>query len=123
MRALFIDDKAKSEVARVVAFAMDHLYYPGKSSVPGDDPRFVAMLNTYRCVFTFTHIPQGTFRHLTISIPRKNMYPNEIATFVIADLFGFTGYDEINAPHEPGADWMIGIENNAVMIAQQTDQL
>ena len=123
-RLLVVDDKARAEVARVVSHAMDHPYYPGRSSMPGDDPCFVAMLDTYRCVFTFTHTNIGVYRQLTVSIPIKDKYPNPVAIFHIADLFGFTGYDIRNEPSKPGDDWLIDIRQNenAVMIAQEAKQ-
>lgn len=118
MRALVIDDTAKAEVARVIAYAMDHPYIPHQSPVPGDNPNFVAKLDTYRAVFTFTRIEGKIYRHLTISIPRPQMFPNPIAAFHIAELFGFTGY---KGADRPGTDWMIDVKHdeNAVMIAQE----
>src|SRR5262245_22969914 len=121
MRALLIDDKARAEVGRVVAYAMDHPYRPGAGSpVPGDDPGHVVYLLTYRCVFTFTHIAGRVIRHLTISVPAKEKYPNPIAAFHIAEMFGFTGYDE-KKPDTPGPDWMCDAKKNenCVMNAQE----
>jgi hypothetical protein len=128
MRALLIDDAARAEVARVVAYAMDHPYFPnrsvdiakGGSLIPGDDPGHVANLNTYRCVFTFTHIGGRVLRHLTISIPRAQHFPHPIAAFMIAELFGFIGYDE-KKPDRPGPDWYVDVKSdeNCVMIAQE----
>jgi len=120
MRALLIDDAAKAKVARVVAHAMSHIYVPRRSPIPGDDPNFVVNLDTYRCVFTFTRIDGKLYRHLTISIPRPNIYPNPIAAFHIAVLFGFTGYNE-NDPEKPGVDWMMDVkrDENAVMLVQE----
>ena len=122
MRALLIDDKAKAEVARVVSYAMDHPYRPGAGSpVPGDDPGHVVYLQTYRCVFTFTIIAGRKLRHLTISIPPKEKFPHPIAAFMIADLFGFTGYDDKNKPGAPGPDWHCDVKKNenCVMITQE----
>jgi hypothetical protein len=122
MRALIIDDATRSEVARVVSYAMDHPYFPaiGGKLVPGDDPGHVANLDTYRCVFTFTHIGGRVLRHLTISIPRPGMLPNVIAAFFIAELFGFTGYN-IEEASKPGPEWLIDVnsDEHCVMIAQE----
>jgi hypothetical protein len=128
MRPLLIDDAARAEVARVVAYAMDHPYFPnrpidiasGASLIPGDDPGHVANLSTYRCVFTFTHLNDRVHRHLTISVPRPGMYPNMIAAFMIAELFGFTGYNE-QEPGRPGPDWYCDVkrDENCVMIVQE----
>jgi len=122
-RALLIDDKAKAEVARVVAYAMDHPYHPSRTkSVPGDDPGHVVYLQTYKCVFTFTHSSGKVFRHLTISVPAKDKFPHPIAAFMIAEMFGFTGYDDKHKPGAPGPDWMVDVKNNegCVMLAQET---
>ena len=121
MRPLLIDDEARSKVNAVIAYAMEHPYTPYVSPIPGDDPGFVAYLNTYRCVFTFTRAQGMVYRHLTISVPAKDKYPNPIAAFMIAELFGFTGYNE-KEPDIPGPNWMCDIkrEDNCVIIAQET---
>jgi|SRR5215475_10582682 len=121
MRALFIDDEARRKVDRVIAYAMDHPFYPGKSPTPGDIPGYVAFLNTYRCVFTFTRTRGMIYRHLTISVPPENKYPNPVAAFLIAQLFGFTGYND-KKPEVPGPDWMMDIrdDENCIMIVQET---
>jgi hypothetical protein len=95
IRPLVVDDAARQKVKRIVDYALDpaHWYRPGKDSrVPGNDPHFVAHLDTYRCVFTITDGPQGAFRHLTISIPSEQ-YANVFVAYTIAELFGFTGWD------------------------------
>jgi hypothetical protein len=121
MRALLIDDIAKAKVAKVVSYAMDHPYTPFISPIPGENPNHVADLNTYRCVFTFTRAEGRLYRHLTISVPKQQKYPNPIAAFMIAELFGFTGYNE-KEPSRPGLNWIIDINNeeNCVMLAQET---
>ena len=118
MRPLIIDDKAKTEANRVIAYAMDHPYHPGQP-VPGDNPNFVAQLGTYRCVFTFTHISGKVFRHLSISVPSEK-YSNPIAAFMIADLFGFTGWNEQMGGQIPKS-WFgqVNEEEHAVVLAQE----
>lgn len=120
MRPLFIDDEARAEVARVVSHAMDHPFYPGRSATPGDDPHFVALLNTYRTVFTFTHIDDRVYRHLTISVPVTGKYAHPVAAFTIASLFGFTGYDD-SKPLKPGEDWLVDTNENenSIVLAQE----
>ena len=121
MRPLIIDDAARARAAEIVAHAEAHPYRPGMPS-PGDDPRFVAHLNTYRAVFTFTHANDLIYRHLSVSIPAKpgsdKPYPGPEAVFVIADLFGFTGFDEDKL--EPPADWNFRPhpEERCVVVAQ-----
>ena len=105
MRALIIDDAARAEVARVKAHAASHHYGPGQPA-PGGDPRFVARLSTYRAVFTYTHFGGVVYRDLSVSVLSNSSYPlpNPAAVFVIADMFGFSGYD-ISNPTRPGKDW------------------
>jgi hypothetical protein len=124
LRPLFITDELKAEVKRVLDFASGNFYYPGKSeTIPGDDPRHVLEIPTgYRCVFSITISPQGKpWRHLSISVPKKGAVPHPISAFVIAALFGFTGYDIDRPSPEPPADWFFDLnrEDNCVIIAQE----
>ena len=107
IRPLVIDDAARAQAARVVAYAMDHPYYPRPGcAVAGDNPNHVAHLDTYRVVFTFSHDGEGhVFRHMSISVPGTK-YPNPVAVFHIAELFGFTGYTP-GQPMKPPEDWII----------------
>jgi hypothetical protein len=118
MRALIIDDTAKTEIARVKTHAEAHHYTPGAWKVPGDDPRYVAKLGSYRVVFTITHAGHDVFRHLSVSVP-GNKYPNPAAVFLIAHEFGFTGWDE-KVPGDPGPDWVVGPHKHdrCVVVAQ-----
>lgn len=107
MRVLTIDDEAKAKVAAVVAHAEKHPYYPSQTTLaPGDDPKFVAKLDTFTAVFTFTHDEGKVYRHLTVSVPGKK-YPHPIAAFTIARLFGFTGWDEKMGDMPPDR-WIAG---------------
>jgi len=96
MRPLVIDHHARRQVHRVMNFALDpkHWYRPGikDAGVPRSDYRFVANLNSYRCVFTITEADGIVARHLSISVPSED-YPNPFAAYTIAELFGFTGWD------------------------------
>src|SRR5215831_1573268 len=94
LRPLIINDKARAKAAKVLKHAEQNHYRPGPNAkTPGDDDRFVAKLNTYRAVFTFTHSDGMIWRHLTVSVPGTK-FPNPAAAFMIAQLFGFTGWDE-----------------------------
>lgn len=121
MRALVIDDAAKREATRVVKWADEHPYKPGPhAGTPGDDPHFVAHLNSYRCVFTFTHDDQGkVWRHLSVSVP-GGKYPNPIAVWMIADLFGFTGWKP-EMGEKPGLGWGAYVDEGArcAVVAQE----
>lgn len=109
MRPLLIDDAAKAKAASVVAYAKDHPYSPGQPT-PGDNPHFVAKLDTYRAVFTFTKSDGGLWRHLSVSVPSATKYPNVAAVFSIAALFGFTGWDERTINQAP-TGWHIDISH------------
>jgi hypothetical protein len=119
LRPLLIDDAARAQVTKVVSYAMDHPWHPSES-VPGDNPNHVAVLNTYRCVFTFTHVSDRVFRHLSISVPQPGKFANPAAAFHIAELFGFTGYD-VREAFIPAPDWIIDtkLEENCIIIAQE----
>jgi hypothetical protein len=118
MRPLLVDDEAKAKVARVVEYAEAHHHIPGEF-VPGDNPNFVTTLDTYRCVFTFTHNSGKVWRHLSISVPSEK-YPNPAAAFMIATLFGFTGWDERTIDVAPKG-WGIGIHKHehCIVLAQE----
>jgi hypothetical protein len=120
MRPLVIDQSAKAKVAEVEEFAFSNWYYPGRSeNPPGDDPRHVLELNTYRCVFSYTMSPHGDlYRHLSVSVPSEK-YPNPFAVFVIAELFGFTGWDGKTIDYP--ADWEAGVNKteHCVVVVQK----
>jgi len=108
LRPLVIDERAISEAARVVGYAKDRPHHPGLDPTPGDNPNFVAHLDTYRVVFTFDRYEGRLYRHVSVSIPEDGKYPNPIAVFHIAELFGFTGYKTLRA-HTPAQDWMVDL--------------
>lgn len=118
LRPLIIDDQAKREAARVISHAEQHHYRPGIDPIPGDDDRYVARLGTYLVVFTFTHAEGLIWRHLSVSVP-SDKYPNPFAVFAIAQLFGFTGYDE-SKPDKPGEDWRVDVSSreHCVLVVQ-----
>lgn len=120
LRPLVIDKEAKAKAARVIEHAKAHPFHPGKDPPPGDDPRFVAHLNTYRAVFTFTQADDGkVYRHLSVSIPTAGLYPHPAAILTIATLFGFTGWDERTVDHMPDG-WFFDINEteNYIQVAQ-----
>lgn len=124
MRALLIDKAQKAKINEVVSFAHANLYYPGKSeTIPGDDPRHVVFIPFgYRCVFSITVAPDGThWRHLSISVPVKDKYVSPPAAFLIADLFGFSGYDAIGGSDAKPQDWFADLneEDQCVVLAQE----
>ena len=117
LRHLVIDDTARAKIAAVIAHAEKNHYEHG-APLACYDPRYVAELNTYRAVFTFTKTDGKLFRHLSVSVP-GDKYPNPVAVFTIAHEFGFTGYDH-NQADRPGEGWMIDLDHpaGAVVILQ-----
>jgi hypothetical protein len=123
IRPLVIDAAARATIARVIAHAMDHPYRPGPGvGAPGDNQNFVAKLNTYRAVFTFTVTPEACYRHLSVSVPGEK-YPNPAAAFMIADAFGFTGWDHKQVEKLPDG-WMIDVNKSehCVVLAQKCER-
>lgn len=95
MRILEIGPEQQKQVDDVVAFASkpENRYRPGRSQyIPGDKQGHVCKLNDYRCVFTVTEMDGALWRHLSISVPSER-YPHAAAAFMIARMFGFTGWD------------------------------
>lgn len=120
LRPLVIDNKFKAQVARVVAYARAHPYIVGETITPGDDPGHV--LKTvfgYKIVFSFTRVPSGLYRDLSISVDTPGKFPNPVAAFAIAAEFGFTGWDEKS--QEPPDDWLISkdVHWDAIRLAQE----
>jgi len=96
MRLLLINDEVKTRVSEVVAFALErqNVYRPGPTSViPGNDPRYIVTMGSYRVVFSLTEIPHEgkLYKHLSISIPDKDRFPNPIMINEVIGLFGFEG--------------------------------
>jgi hypothetical protein len=108
VRLLVINDFTKQAVQRVVDYAerFEHWYRLGLARrPPGDDPKHVAHLDSYRCVYSIT-LDRGTaYRHLSISVPSADL-PNPFTAFTIAQMFGFTGWDGKSMSALP-AGWQV----------------
>lgn len=110
MRMLVINDEVKAKAARIIEHANLFPYYPGKS-IPGDHPNHVGMFNSYRVVYSLTVVGGVAHRHLSISLPDArppHVFPNPMAVFTIADLFGFTGWD--HKSETPPETWAMEID-------------
>jgi hypothetical protein len=118
IRPLIIDAAARAKTAAVVAWAMDHhLDSRNPTFIPGNDPHFTALLGSYRTVFTFTRDGEALFRHLSVSVPMPGRYPNPIAVWMIADLYGFTGWSpEMGVKIPP--DWMPQVREYSAQVLQ-----
>ena len=119
LRPLIIDNDARAKALRVLAHASAHLYSANCGWVPGDDERFVAHLNTYRVVFTFTLEKGKVWRHLSVSVP-GGLYPHPSAVLVIAELFGFTGWDGHTLDNMPDG-WVFHLDDqdHCIVVAQE----
>jgi len=96
LRVLIIDNEAKSRATEVLDFASkpENIYRPGpKVKAPGDNPNYVMNIGDFRVVFSLTEsqIDQMIYRHLSISVPDRNRFPNPVVVNEVIQLFGFTG--------------------------------
>lgn len=94
IRVLVVGAEERAAVTRLVASAErpENHYIPGSTyEIPGDNPLYVIWLGDYRCVFTITKSDGRLWRHLSVSVPAKNAFPNHAAIEEIARLFGITG--------------------------------
>lgn len=124
MRPLVIDEQAKKIAARIRDYAEhpENVYRPDpRWTAPGDNPHHVCRLNTYRVVYSITEVPDGKFRHLSVSVPGEK-YPNPAAVIMIADLFGFVGWDGQTIDQFPDG-WLATMEEKAraVVVAQKLE--
>ena len=128
MRALIIDDQVKADIKRVTDFATkpENYYVIGPDGFsiqkpPGDDPRHVtAIPRGYRAVFSITkEHDRGMWRHLSISVPTEK-YPNPYAAYAIAELFGFTGWNQ-RATIPPPDGWIMNVneKEHCVVMMQE----
>jgi hypothetical protein len=123
---LTVDEEAKAKVKVVTDFAEkpENYYIVEKGGFslqrpPGDDPRHVTHLDTYRCVFSITKAEDKLWKHLSVSVPNPNAFPNPMATFTIAELFGFTTWT--GNPADVPEAWKIQIdgEGHCIVLAQE----
>lgn len=117
LRALVIDDEALDRAAKIVAYAEAHPWHtraPG-SFPPGAIPEHVGMFGSFRAVFSMTHEDGLIFRHVSISVPGEKL-PNPIACFVIAGLFGLTGWSEDMGMTPPPA-WALNVDREERVVA------
>jgi hypothetical protein len=120
MRLLEISDELKLQASELMKRAVLDPYIPGESAlIPGDDPEHVIIVpDGFRCVFSYTRVPSGFYRDLSISIPARGRFPNPLAAFTIASqLFGFTGWDGSSIPE----GWAIqkDQDSDAIRIIQE----
>lgn len=117
MPALMIDESIEAQAKQVMAYAIDHVwhadYETAAAKPPGDNPNHCLLLSGhYRVVFSYTEFKGKMLRDISVSVPQK--YPHPIAMYTIAELFGFTGWDQRSA--EPPADWIIHVDESARVV-------
>lgn len=100
-----IDNAARAKAMKVIAHANAHPFDPGVDAwVPGDIPDFAEMFDAYRVVFTFSRVGNQLWRHMSVSAP-GGLYPSLMAIFTLAELFGFTGWNQEAIKQMP-EDWL-----------------
>lgn len=117
---LVIDEQVRNRVRRVVDFASakENYYRPGKEGavVPGDIKAHKTILGSFRCVFSITTAQGRFFRHLSVSRTNRSV-PAPLPVFMIAELFGFTGWE--GWPAKPPQDWGIRVDGKVVTVIQE----
>lgn len=111
MRPLIFGDAHQQRVREIMAYSERHHFRVGMPP-PGDNPEHVLDFDFgYRAVFSYSmnKSPPVLVRHLSVSVPGN--LPNPVAVFMIAEMFGFTGWN-IMMGDEPSPDWYIGINDD-----------
>lgn len=123
MPALLLTPETRKDIDSLVEHASrpENRYKPSVSRwVPGDRKEFVRVIPVdYRLVFTLTELPNGeVYRHMSLSVPRKGKWPNEIVTFTLATMCGFTGGKMQNdMTVGPGSDWRVEIDRQPTRVS------
>jgi hypothetical protein len=107
LRILCIGPEEKARAKEIASYSSqpENIYHPGdKAKVPGDHPEHVAQFGDFRCVFSWTRVKSGVYRHLSVSVGDPSRLPNPVIVEEIARLFGFAGsfgnwQMDIDAPH------------------------
>ena len=94
LRVLIIGPEEKARAKEIATFSAqpENIYQPGPGSAPpGDRREHVAQFWDFRCVFSWTRVQSGTYRHLSVSVGDPTRLPNPVMVDEISRLFGFTG--------------------------------
>ncbi len=125
MSVLILSEEGKLEAHALALRAAqpENWYRPEEPGyIPGDEDGHVLVLQSYRCVFSFTVHEDALYRHLSISVRASTtgVFPAPLAALTIASWFGFTGGQRDPAAPQlelivrPGADWMQGLNREPV---------
>lgn len=101
IRPLIIDRDAKTDIARLIAYAEAHpqsIHNVFKAvgnperAAGNLDPGYICVVKVgYRCVYTIEQQSRGLCRHLSVSVLGDGCAPNEAAVLVLMQEFGFRG--------------------------------
>jgi hypothetical protein len=101
MRALVIDEKAKTEIARVISYAQKHMVtvadliknLDGAILPVGDNPEYVChFFDGFRVVYSIEDQPHcGLCHHLSVSVNTEGRAPSPDAVEAIMRAFGISG--------------------------------
>jgi len=69
-------------------------------------------------VFTHTRVGHKVYRHLTVSVPSEK-FPNPIAAYSIAEMFGFVGWDGTSYGMPDGWQGATNQEEHCIVLAQE----
>jgi hypothetical protein len=118
MRILELSPAAAQKARKVVEHAKKRKNWydpvsPGwLNRIPGQDRRYQCMLNSFRCVFSYTldRKKAMVMRHLSISVP-SGKFPHPMAVKEIGVLFGFTEVTD-SVPGGFPQDWLVMMKND-----------
>jgi len=113
-----LDEGAKARADKVLTYAYNNPYKDGDPN-PSNNPNFIAEFGSYRAIFTLTKNDGMLYKHLCVSVKNSDMLPPPPVVFIIADLFGFTGFDD--KVFDPPRDWVVrpNFEAQCVVVAQK----
>lgn len=99
-RALVIGPEEQEKIKTLIKYAEDNIYtldrlkkiQTGEELPPGDNENHrIKLPFGFCCVFTQEEHSRELYRHLSVSVSKKNRYPSPEAMQMIAEEFGFIG--------------------------------
>jgi hypothetical protein len=100
MRALILDEEAKSAIKKVITYAESHRVtmdllqktIAGKHPPVGDNKHHACyLISGFKVVYSIEEQPVGLCRHLSVSVDFDGKLPSIPAVEAIMKEFGFTG--------------------------------
>lgn len=109
MRQLIVDDRDNP----TNTLKLDERPDPGRiDALRREYPTYPVQLGSYVAAISFEEQPSGLFRHISISSVHPGKAPNERATKMALEAFGFSGYP----PSRPYRVWVEEYEPGRVAI-------